>query len=184
MLGRLRRLTGVETGQAAVTLVVVVVAVAVSAYLLLRTMNAAVNISKKAEIIKNTGRGIDAATDSILQLNKTNETAGSILNTAKPLEGQVDQIVQLAQSIDGLAASINGTAGTVNSTARGINATATDILGTARSINNGVATINQRVADTRGLANDIKAQTGVIVGYADQIHHDLASIAVAGPDGH
>jgi len=181
MLQRIRKLARPESGQAAVTLAVVVVAVALSSYLLLRTMNAAVSINKKAETIKNTAGGINTATDSIVQLQKTNKTAKSILTTAKALgegsdDGRVGKIVGLAKSIDSLATSINSSAGTINTTAKNINGQAVAILGTAKLIAGDVRQINANIDTTLGLANGIKSDTGAIVGYARQINRDLASV--------
>ena len=181
MLQRIRRLTRPESGQAAVTLAVVIVAVALSSYLLLRTMNAAVSINKKAETIKNTAGGINVATDSIVQLTKTNKIAKSILGTAQALgegkdDGRVGKIVGLAKSIDSLATSINSSAGTINTTAKNINGQAVAILGTAKLIAGDVRQINANIDTTLGLAGGIKSDTGAIVGYARSINSDLASV--------
>ncbi|MGH2768585.1 MAG: hypothetical protein ACRDIF_06480 [Actinomycetota bacterium] len=181
MHGRLRRIARGDAGQGAIALVVVLIAVVISAALLLVTMQTAISINKKAATIKANGQTINQSTDSVLQLTKTNDLAKSILNTAKPLDGQVTEILRLAKSIDGLAISINGTAGTINSTARGINGVASTILSTARSINAGVATINRGLDTTIGLAKDVKGLTGKIVVEADTIHRELAKLA---PDGH
>jgi len=185
MLQRFRNLARPDGGQAAVTLFVVVIAVAVSSYLLYRTMSAAVSINKKAETIRNTAGGINTATASIEQLEQTNATAKSILGTAKELgegrpDGRVGQIVTLAKSIDSLATSINSTAGTINNTARNINGQAVAILGTARLIAGDVRQINANIDGTLGLANGIKADTGTIVGQARSIRADLARVPIAG----
>ena len=153
-----------ESGQAGSTLllIVVLVVVVVAVVLLQRTASTAESINAKAAKISQTGRGINDNTDSILQLTKTNQLGASILNSAKPLQGQLGQVVNLAQSIDGLAKSINSSAGTINttagaigtsagainSTAGGINQTAGSILGVAQSINKGVGLINQNLDTT------------------------------------
>ena len=107
-----------------IVLLVVVVAAAIAATLLARTVTLAQHINDKAGNIANTGRGINVATDSVIQLNRTNKTAGSILRTATPLEGQLNAIISNARDIDRLAISINGTAGSINGTATRINNTA------------------------------------------------------------
>ena len=152
-----------ERGQATFTLIIVLVVVAIAALLLQRTAHLAESINGKAETIAETGGGINQATDAVLKLGRTNELAGSILQTAQPLQGQLAEIIRLAQSIDGLASSINGTAGAINGTARGINDTASTILGTARRINDGVAQINTNLDTTLALANQIKSDTGNIL---------------------
>lgn len=152
-----------ERGQATFSLLIVVAVVAVAVILLQRTAWHAERINDKAGVIAQTGGGINTATQAVLKLGRTNELAGSILETAKPLEGKLDEIVRLAKSIDGLATSINNSAGTINGTAKGINGTASTILGTARSINDGVAQINVNLDTTLALANAIKTDTGNIL---------------------
>jgi methyl-accepting chemotaxis protein len=157
------RLLRNERGQATFSLLIVVAVVAVAVILLQRTAWHAEHINDKAGVIAQTGGGINTATQAVLKLGRTNELAGSILETAKPLEGKLDEIVRLAKSIDGLATSINASAGTINGTARGINGTAGTILNTARSINDGVAQINTNLDTTLALANAIKTDTGNIL---------------------
>ena len=170
------RSTTDERGQATFTLVIVVVVVAIAVVLLYRTAWTADSINKKAGTIAETGGGINTATAAVLKLGRTNQLASSILDTAKPLEGQLAEVIRLAQSIDGLATSINGTAGTINGTAKGINSSAATILDTARSINDGVAQINTNLDTTLALANAIKNDTGQILGQADLANHYAACI--------
>ena len=185
-----RRLGG-EAGQAAVsnlvTVLVVGAAVLVSWVLLYRTTSAANRINAKAARIAKVGQGINIATDSVIQLNRTNATASSILTTAKPLEGKLSEIIRLGTSINGLAASIDGTAKTINGTAgdiqgsavaidstalkingtaKGINSTAAAILDVAKRINDDVATINLRIDTALGIVSGVKGDTGNILGQA------------------
>jgi methyl-accepting chemotaxis protein len=170
----------------------------IAVVLLQRTASTAESINKKATVISKTGRGINDNTDSILQLTKTNQLGSSILNSAKPLQGQLAQVVNLANSInslatsingsattiDGTAKTINGTAGAIGGTANGINSTASSILSVANSIKAGVVLINSDLNSTIGVAQQIKGDTGVIVAgnngglvealkQAGCINHDL-----------
>ncbi len=172
-----------ERGQATFSLLIVIVVVAIAVVLLQRTAWHAEAINKKAGTIAETGGGINTATAAVLKLGRTNDLAGSILETAKPLEGQLNEVIRLARSIDGLATSINGTAGTINQTARGINGTASTILGTARSINDGVAQINTNLDTTLALASEIKRDTGNILGQADRASREAACINLGGVTG-
>jgi methyl-accepting chemotaxis protein len=165
-----------ERGQATFSLLIVVVVVAIAVVLLQRTAQTAVSINDKAGVIAKTGGGINTATAAVLKLGRTNELAGSILETAKPLEGKLNEIIRLAKSIDGLATSINGSATTINGTAKGINGTASTILGTARSINDGVAQINTNLDSTLALANAIKTDTGNILTNARAADRELDCI--------
>src|SRR5215210_6319290 len=161
-----RRPSMSERGQATFSLLIVVAVVAVAVVLLQRTAWHAEHINDKAGVIATTGGGINTATQAVLKLGRTNELAASILETAQPLEGKLDEIVRLAKSVDGLATSINSRAST--------------ILGTARSINDGVAQINVNLDDTLRLANAIKTDTGNILTGARLADSDLACVA-AGP---
>lgn len=175
MMQRWRSTTD-QRGQATFTLLIVIVVVAIAVVLLYRTAWTADSINKKAGTIAKTGSGINTATAAVLKLGRTNQLAGSILDTAKPLEGQLNEVIRLAQSIDGLATSINGTAGAINGTAKGINGSASTILGTARSINDGVAQINTNLDETLILAAQIKADTGNIINDAVLANHYAACI--------
>jgi methyl-accepting chemotaxis protein len=173
-----------------VVIAVVVVAALVSASLLARTARAANRINHKAENIAKTGQGINTATDAVIQLTRTNETASSILNSAQPLEGKLNQVIGLAQSVDGLAKSINGTAGTINSTGQTINGTATAINGSAGKINGTAKTINGTAKTISGHANSINgsatainatagainAQAAAILDVAKRVNNDVAQI--------
>jgi len=173
---RRARAVGDERGQATFSLILVLVVVAIAVVLLQRTAWTAESINEKADNIASTGQGINTATAAVLKLGRTNDLAASILETAKPLEGQLNEVIRLAKSIDGLATSINGTAGAINGTARGINGTAATILNTARHINDGVAQININLDTTLALAAEIKADTGGILGEAQRINFLADSI--------
>jgi methyl-accepting chemotaxis protein len=165
-----------EHGQAGFSLVIVVAVVAVAVVLLQRTAWHAERINDKAGVIAQSGGGINTSTQAVLKLGTTNELAGSILGSAQPLEGKLDEIVRLARSIDGLATSIDSSAGAINGTARGINGAAGTILATARSINDGVAQINANLDTTLVLADAIKADTGNILSGARAADRSLDCI--------
>jgi hypothetical protein len=152
------------------------VVVAIAVVLLQRTAGLADRINDKAGNIASTGSGINESTRAVLKLGRTNELAGSILETAKPLEGSLNQVIGLAQRINGLAVSINGTAGAINNTANGINNTAGTILSTAESINAGVIQINRNIDTTIAVAAAIKDDTGGILGEANQADHTASCL--------
>jgi methyl-accepting chemotaxis protein len=185
-----RRSTRVGAGQAGIAAVSNLVSIAIVAVslvtlvtLLQRTTETANSIDAKAKRIAKTGQGINTATDSVIQLNRTNETAASILTTAEPLQGQLDQIIKVAQSIDGHAGSIlgtaktiNGTGATVNGTAGTINKTAKDINSTAGAIHATALAIDATAGKINGTAKDINAQAAAILDVAKRINNDVASI--------
>lgn len=191
---RLRLRPSGDSGAAIFGLVITLAVVLIAAGLLQRAASTASSINDKAKTIALTGRGINTSTDSILQLNRTNDLATSILGSAEPLEGKLGEIVALAQQVNGLAGSINGSAGNINgsavsiggtatsinssartindvakrinNTAGGINKEAAGILTTAMSLNRGVAQINTNLDDTIAIANLIKGDAGNILGQA------------------
>ena len=159
-----------------VILAVAVLAVGIAAALLARTLAAATSINAKAGTIAETATGINTATDSVLLLNRTNQTAASILETAKPLDGQVGEIVTIANDIDGLATSINGSADTINGTAGVINTTAGTINTTAKDINVNAGTINGTAGAINQTARGINAVAAEILDVAIRIDRDAQAI--------
>lgn len=164
-------------------LVVVLVVTGLATWLLIRTLDAAAGIDDSANEIALDGRGIDIATDSVIQLRRTNRIARSILESAQPLDRQLVVIANEARSIDATAMDIDATANAIDQTARGINstaatinvraedidATADRILVTARDINSVAATIETR-------ADGINAEAAEILDVARQIDDDVRLI--------
>jgi methyl-accepting chemotaxis protein len=181
---------GVANTTNLVVVAVVVVAGLLSVVLLTRTTMAANRINDKADRIAQTGRGINIATDSVIQLRRTNETAGSILASAKPLEAKLAEVVTLAQGVDGLAGSINGTASAINGSGAKINGTAGEIGTSATKINKTAKEINKSATAIEGhagsingsaikinaTAKDINAQAAAILDVAKRIDADVAQI--------
>ncbi len=191
-----------ELGQATFSVVVVIVTVVLAGALLWRVAETAEAINDKAGTIAQTAVPINTATDAVLNLPLTNQAAGSILETAKPLEGKLAEIVRLAKSVEGLATTINTKATSVDQEAKGINSEAAGILAVAQSIDRGVRQININLDTTNGIAGAIKSDTANILGQAAiPIHRNASCIdaklanipadplallggGVAGPDVH
>ncbi len=196
----MRGVTGFRVSNAIIVLVVLVAA-GIAAWQLARVVSNAQSISQKAANISQNGRGINIATDSVIQLNRTNRTARSILKSAKPLQPRLDRIVGEARGIDNLAGSIdvsageidrtantinasaqqintsagaiNATAGDINTTAGAINGTAGAILSTAGDINATAGAINRTAGDINATAGGINADAGGILREARQIDRDV-----------
>lgn len=126
-----------------VILIAGVLVIGIAAALLARTLAAAQSIDKKAQTIAQNAGKINVATDPVIELNRTNELASSILASAKPLQGLLDTTDATARDIAGLAKSINSTAQTINTTAGTINRTAGGINQTTGGIDNSIGTINK-----------------------------------------
>jgi methyl-accepting chemotaxis protein len=114
-----------------VVVVVDVLVIGIAAALLARTLAAAQSIDKKAQTIATNAGKINVATNPVVELNRTNELASSILASAKPLQDLLNTTDATARDIAGLAKSINSTAQTINNTAGMINDTAATINKTA-----------------------------------------------------
>ena len=194
--------SGGVQGVNVIILVLVAASVTIAAGLLAETVNTARAIDKKAKSIRDTGVGINTATDSIQQLVKTNQIASSILKTASPLDAVLTKIVARARSInrdatsiDSLASTILSTAGTINTSATTINGVAADvnntagtinqtagpgsgILGIARTIDGDAATIVQGLTQTLSIARGIKSDSGDILGDATVIKDTAACIDI------
>lgn len=171
-----------ERGQASFSVVATIVAVVLAGVLVNRVAWTAESINKKAENISKTATPINAATDAVLNLDTTNQLAGSILETAKPLQGKLAEIVSLAKSVDALAISINSSAATVDGTAKSINGNAAGIVETARSIDRGVKQIITNLNTTLGIVQSVKGDSGNILGQA-QLAHRLAGCIDQGLPG-
>jgi len=157
-------------------LVVFVVVTGIAAVLLARTVQEAQAINGKAQNIATTGRGINTATDSVIQLTRTNKLARSILKSATPLDNQLGGIVTTAQGINGLAGSINTTAGSINSTASSINGSAGSINSSAGSINLAAGAINSSASSINGSASSINSKAGSINSSAGSINGSAGRI--------
>ncbi|MCA1697209.1 MAG: hypothetical protein LC749_22235, partial [Actinobacteria bacterium] len=125
-----------------VMLVVGVLVIGIAAALLARTLAAAQSIDKKAQTIAENAGNINFSTNSVIELNRTNELASSILSSASPLQGLLHTTDATARDIAGLAKSINTTAGTIKATAGTVNGTASTINNAATGINTSVGTIS------------------------------------------
>ena len=100
-----------------VILLVGVLMIGITTALLARTLAAAQSIDKKAQTIAVNAGEINSTTSSVVELNRTNELASSILSSTKPLQGLLAIVDDAARDIAGLAKSINTTTGTIRATA-------------------------------------------------------------------
>ena len=118
-----------------VVLLAVLGATGLTATLLARTMRATDRINLKAKNIARTGQGINTATDSVIQLSRTNELAGSILASTQPLGGDLNAMVEQAKALDTLSGSIDASTGAINATVAELLATANGMSDTANGLN-------------------------------------------------
>jgi uncharacterized protein YoxC len=173
-----------------VVLVAVLGATGLTALLLARTMRATDRINAKAKTIARTGQGINTATDSVIQLNRTNEFAASILASTQPLAGDLATMVTQARALDSLSGSLDTSTGTINGTvgrlltiANGMSATAGDINATNKKVAASSAEVDdttKQVADTtRALNTTAKGINASLAGLLDatrKIESDVVKI--------
>ena len=132
-----------------VILIVGVLVIGIAAALLARTLAAAQSIDKKAQTIAQNAGKINVATNPVVELNRTNELASSILSSAQPLQGLLNTADATARDIAGLAKSIDQTARTIETTAGTVNGTAATINDTAGGIDHSVGSIDQTTGSRR-----------------------------------
>lgn len=174
-----------EQGQAYVAILALVLVVTVVAVVLLtRTLVQARSINAKASNIAQTGRGINASTDAIIQLNMTNDLGNSIEATAAPLVGQLTTVVGLANSINDKATTITASALTINSTAKTIGGSGNSINNSARGIEGNTSAIIPIAVSIREGVAKINQNVDVTIGIAQAVRQDVADInGILGPRG-
>jgi methyl-accepting chemotaxis protein len=157
-------------------LIVVLVALVGTGFLLNNVASEADSIEGHTEDIAELTAGINEDTTAILLLDRTNELAASILESARPLSDKLETTVDRANSIDrtvvpinDAARSINETTTDINVTADSIEASADDILGTARAI-------NETAGNIRVTSGNINTIAAAILDVAKRINVDVQRI--------
>ena len=160
----------------AVVLLAVLAATGLTGLLLARTMRATDRINAKAKVIARTGQGINSATDSVVQLSRTNEFAASILASTQPLAGELATMVDHARALDGLSGSLDASTGAINATVARLLATANGMSGTAADINATTRKIAATSAEVDATTAGVAATTGSLNTTAKGINASLAGL--------
>ena len=160
----------------AVVLIAVLGALGITALLLARTMRATDRINLKAKNIARTGQGINSATDSVVQLNRTNQTASSILESTKPLAGDLAAMLDQAKALDSLSGSLDASTGAINATVAQLLGTANGMTATAGDINATTKKIAAASADVDGTTKKVADTTNALNGTAKGINASLAGL--------
>jgi uncharacterized protein YoxC len=159
-----------------VVLLAVIGATMLTGVLLARTMRATDRINAKVKNIARTGQGINSATDSVIQLSRTNELAGSILGSTQPLAGDLAAMVEQAKALDALSGSLDANTGAINGTVAQLLATANGMSATAGGINASTRKIAATSAGIAGITNEVSKSTGTLNATAKGIHAHLAEL--------
>ena len=167
-----------ERGQAGYipVLVLVLVVTVAAVFLLTKTLVQARSINAKASNIAQTGRGINASTDAIIQLNTTNDLGNSIEATADPLVGQLNTVVGLAKSIDAKATTITNSALTINATAKTIGGSGNSINSSARGIEGQLAIVDPTIRSIRTAVEIINRNVDTTIGIGQAVRTDVRNI--------
>ena len=159
-----------------VVLLAVLGATTLTGVLLARTMRATDRINAKAKTIARTGQGINTATDSVIQLSRTNELAASILGSTQPLAGDLAAMVEQTKALDALSGSLDASTGTINATVAGLLATANGMNATAADINATTKKVAGSTAEIDGTTKEVAATTNALNTTAKGINASLASL--------
>ena len=159
-----------------VVLLAVIGATTLTGLLLARTMRATDRINLKAKNIARTGQGINSATDSVIQLSRTNELAASILGSTKPLAGDLAAMVEQAKALDALSGSLDTSTGAINGTVAQLLATANGMTATAADINASTKKIAASATEVDGTTTEVAATTGTLNATAKGINAHLADL--------
>ncbi len=157
-------------------LIVVLVALVFTGFLLNKVASEAGSIEQHTDDIAELTAGINEDTTAIRLLDRTNELAAAILESARPLSDKLATTVDRANSIDSTVVSINDTARSINETTTDVNGTAdsieagaNDILGTARAI-------NETAGNIRVTSGTINTLAAAILDVAKRINVDVQRI--------
>lgn len=160
----------------AVVLVTVLAATGLTGLLLARTMRATDRINAKAKVIAKTGQGINSATDSVVQLGRTNEFASSILASTQPLAGDLATMVEHARALDTLSGSLDASTGAINATVARLLTSATGMSLTAADINASTKKIAASSAEVDATTKAVAGTTGALNTTAKGINASLAGL--------
>lgn len=159
-----------------------VVAWALGAVLLLTsTLVSAQQIDNRVGRITTEVSPIDKDLDSVNLAIETNATAQEIAKAAKPLSGQLDQVLatrikERAESIDANVNAIGASVDSINARAKGINSDVLSINGSVRAINGTAESINSTVRSIDGNVASIGASVHGIDGSLKAVLQTAQSI--------
>ena len=173
-----------EAGVVGANLAIVLAFALFAVIQLTRTTIAAEQIDDKVRVIVGEVEPIDEELNAVPILDEVDRSARDILTAAQPLTGQLNDVVDSANSIDNTVSSVLSNATPIHGTVRGIGGTVSTLQPVVGSINNGVATINRQadrvIALVRGIEGDttnVLNQVGVatVGGHAGKTIHGHAN---------
>lgn len=127
------------------------------------TLVSAQQIDRRVDVIKHTVTPIDQDLDSVRLTGEVAATAAQIDAAAKPLPGQLNQVIQATGTIDSSAKSILASSESINQTVHSID-------GNARAINENSRSINGTVHSINGTSQAIEATVRSVLANAESIN--------------
>jgi methyl-accepting chemotaxis protein len=180
-----------ERGLVGVVLTIVIVWALIAVVMLTRTLVAAQQIQSTVVGIKGSVNGANShlntgcnpgqanntcSSTALPVLTQTEALASQINDAAKPLTGQLGQVVTAANSINGTVSQILANATSINGTVHTINASATSIGGSVNQIGASLSGVNSDVINIQQGIVAINAKADTIIAVVQGIKGDTATI--------
>ncbi len=174
---REERTIGLGSGLAGVILVIVIAWALAAVLMLTGTLTNARQINKRVKLVNAQVGPIDKNLASVALAGRTGRIAAKINSAARPLVGELSQVITAAGHIDATAGTILTTAGSINGVVNTINSNARAINGTVHAIN---ATVNSINGHVQAIAGSVAS----IGGSVSSIHGRVVTVeSVVGPIG-
>jgi hypothetical protein len=190
-----RRTTRSESGVVGIILTLVIVFALVAVVELTRTLQAAQDINVRVVDITTSVSGADkhlntgcdqgqGCSTALPALSQTGAIVAQIDIAAKPLAGEVGQIVTAVDSINATASQILSSARSINATVHSINGVAASINGSAKSIAGNIDGINATAIAIRGAPVPGSALPSGVIGINNRADTVIAFVnAIKGDTG-
>lgn len=166
------RQIGLGGGLAGVCLVIVIAWALAAVLMLTGTLTNARQINRRVVLINHQVAPIDVNLASVKLARRTGALTTRILHAARPLTGQLAQVVTAADAINGNVTSILNRAHSINDVVTSINAN-------AHSINSVVHAIGGNVTSIGSSVQSISASVGSIGADVSSIHQRVSTVAGA-----
>ncbi len=174
--GREEQTIGLGGGLAGVVLVIVIAWALAAVLMLTGTLTNARQINHRVVLVNRQVDPIDKNVAFVKLARRTGQIAARINLAARPLAGELTQVIGAAGRIGNKVGSILTTAHSINRVVHSINGVVTSINGNARLINGNAHSINGVVHGINGNVNGINASVQSIGASAASIGASVGSI--------
>lgn len=175
--GENRAVTRRFNARSIAVLAVVVTVLTALIGLLALTLVTTRRIEAKTERIALTGRGINTATDSIVQLRRAHRSVAAILDATVPIAAKVERIAQLVRSIQTITLSVRSSARGIETSVTGMRPAAASIQASADSLSGSIEGIHDTARETDRALGGILASMIAVGARTTRIDAVTAGIA-------